>query len=179
MSHPAFEEFVGFLNSRRARYLIVGAYAVAHHGFPRATVDLDVWVKPSVDNARRVLGALADLYRGHDFGILPERLAARDKILTFGEKPVQVDVITSIGGVPDFDEAWRHGAVGAFGGVRCRYISLEDLIRAKAAVVNRPGREDKGDERDLRVLRKALERQRTKRAATPTSRGAPRRKRRE
>ena len=64
MAHPGFEEFIASLNERGVRYLVIGAHAVAFHARPRAAKDLDLFVAPTVANARRLLAALADFFGG-------------------------------------------------------------------------------------------------------------------
>ena len=101
---PDFDEFIGCLTAHGVEFVIVGAYALAHHGAPRFTGDLDVLIRPSVENAERLLEAL------RTFGfpvtdLTPAAVADRHKLLEMGVPPIQIHVMSSISGV-EWDEAW-------------------------------------------------------------------------
>src|SRR5258708_32883638 len=91
-------EFVALLNSNRVEYLIVGAFAVAHHGFPRYTRDLDILVRPRADNAWRTLEALTQFGFGA-LGIRSEDLESPGKVVQLGIPPNRIDLLTSISGL--------------------------------------------------------------------------------
>jgi hypothetical protein len=133
VAYPDFEEFIESLNARRARYLIVGAYAVGFHVRPRATKDIDVWVGPTPANAVRVRAALVDFLGSDAPGITLEKLVSPRTLVVLGVAPVRIDILTSIQGVPSFEAAWRRRAEGRFGAARTHYIALADLLRAKEA----------------------------------------------
>ena len=126
-----FKEFLRLLNANRVDYLLVGGYAVGLHGYPRATVDLDIWVRASPENADRVLHALSD------FGFsVPELEAALfidpSSVVRFGVPPFRIEVMTSIDGVRY--EPCRDRAVEFdMDGVTVPVISLEDLKTNKRA----------------------------------------------
>jgi hypothetical protein len=126
-----FVEFLRLLNEHRAEYLVVGGYAVGHHGYVRATADLDVWIRGTSENAERV----ADALRGFGFD-LPEVTAdlflSRDRIIRLGEPPVQLEIHTSLSGV-DFDECWPEREVVEWHGVSTNLIGLEKLKLNKRA----------------------------------------------
>ena len=110
---------------------MVGGYAVAFHGQPRFTKDIDVFVEPSSDNAERLLAALAD------FGFAGLGLTAVDfttpgRVVQLGIAPNRVDLLTAIDGVT-FEEAWTRRVAGRFGSQEVDYIGLKDLIRNKQA----------------------------------------------
>lgn len=92
---PLFAEFLSALVQRKVRFLIVGAYALAAHGRPRTTDDFDVWVEPTLANARRVVAALSDFgypaYRKH-----VTEFTTLDRMTHLGTRPFQIDVMTSI-----------------------------------------------------------------------------------
>ena len=128
-----FRDFVAELLRSGARFLIVGAHAVAVHGVPRATVDLDVWIDASPDNARKLWTALAA------FGAPLESLALResdfiqpDTVIQLGVPPYRIDVLTSLSGV-GFGEAWPDRIEADFAGVLAPFIGREALIRNKRA----------------------------------------------
>ncbi len=97
-------EFSSALIARRVRFVVVGGHAVAGHGEPRLTEDLDVFVEPTAANARRLREALVDFGFGH---VAPtaEELATPDKIFMLGRKPWRIDILTGIDGVT-FARAW-------------------------------------------------------------------------
>lgn len=126
-----FKELLGCLNARGVDYMIVGGYAVAFHGAPRFTGDLDVWVKPDAGNASRVLAALADFGLG-SLNLQEADFISSERVVQLGVPPVRVDIITSISGV-----AWERAAErrvrGTYGGIEAPYISRDDLLANKKA----------------------------------------------
>ena len=112
----AFSEFLASLNASGVDYLVVGAYALAFHGAPRNTLDLDLYLNPTRENARRFLAAL-DRFGFGSLGIRPEELTVPNRILQLGRTPVRIDVMTSISGVR-WKTAWRGRVVGRYGPVR-------------------------------------------------------------
>jgi hypothetical protein len=105
--NPDFRDLLAEFNAHEVEYLVVGGHALAAHGHVRATKDLDVWVRPTADNAPRVLRALGT------FGAPLQDLSEKDLtvpglILQIGLPPVRIDVITAIDGV-GFDLAWPEG----------------------------------------------------------------------
>lgn len=126
-----FRDLVAAFNARQVEFVIVGAFALAHHARPRATGDLDLWIRPTPENAERVLAALNDF----GFGSLP--LTAADilsgKVVQLGYPPVRVDLLTDLDGLTA-DEVWK-GRIGSrFGDQPASYLSRECLIRNKKAV---------------------------------------------
>jgi hypothetical protein len=99
-----WSEFLCALIAHRVRFVLVGGHAVAGHGEPRLTEDLDVFVEPTLANARRLRDALVDFGFGN---IAPpaEELAIPDRIVMLGRKPWRIDVLTGIDGVT-FAEVW-------------------------------------------------------------------------
>lgn len=144
-----FEEFIGALNDREVRYLVVGAHAVAYHARPRATKDLDVFVDPTEDNARRLLEALRAFFGGVDLGYSIQDVLDPKWVLQLGVPPVRIDILTELTGLDGFTAAWEARVDARFADVACHYLGLDELIRAKQAA-DRPQ-----DRADLVVLRKA------------------------
>jgi hypothetical protein len=97
-------EFIALLNSNEVEYLIVGAFAVAYHGYPRYTADLDVLIRSSEQNAHRVLKSLNEFGFGA-LGISKEDLLSSDRVIQLGVKPNRIDILSSISGI-SFDDAW-------------------------------------------------------------------------
>ena len=102
---PEWRDLIASLSSHRVRFLIVGAHALAAHGRPRATQDLDVFVDPTVANARRLGAALAE-YGYPALARQWKRFTERDRMATLGVEPLRIDLLTSISGVT-FRDAWR------------------------------------------------------------------------
>ena len=128
---PDFDEFVGCLARHDVRYLIVGGYALAAHGLPRATGDLDVWVMVDPDNARGVLSALVDFGFG-GVGLSAEDFLAPDHVVQLGYPPYRIDILTAIDGV-SFDDAWQRRLTIRAGDRDLHVIGREDLLVNKRA----------------------------------------------
>jgi hypothetical protein len=118
-------------NAAKVEYLVIGSYAVAVHGFPRGTVDMDLWVAINPDNADRVMAAL-ELF---GFGGLVERswLLKNDNVIRMGVPPYRIEISTGISGV-DFASCYARRFQAVIDGVETHVISLEDLkINKRAA----------------------------------------------
>jgi hypothetical protein len=138
-------EFVALLNSHQVEFLIVGAYAVAFHGYPRYTGDLDILVRPDTQNALRVQEVLVQFGFG-GLGIRVEDLAAPGKVVQLGVSPNRIDLITSITGVT-FEQAWDSRELAELDGVAVFFIGRTPLLRNKEST----GRaKDLGDAAELR-----------------------------
>jgi hypothetical protein len=110
---------------------VVGGYAVAFHGRPRFTKDIDVFVEPSLENAGRLIAALVDFGFG-SLGLTAADFSPPGQIVQLGAAPNRIDLLTTIDGVT-FEEAWLHRKSGPFGTETVDYIGLTDLIRNKQA----------------------------------------------
>jgi len=132
MLNPDFREMLSALSDAGAEYLIVGAYALAVHGVPRATGDLDFWIRATPDNAERVLAALA-AFGAPTADLSTDDLLAPDRVIQLGYPPVRIDLLTSIDGV-GFDEAWPARLETTVAGQRVNVIGRDDLIRNKRSV---------------------------------------------
>ena len=140
-----WREFLGLLNSNGVEYLIVGAFAVAFHGFARYTADLDLLVRPTEDNADRVLRALSEFGFGK-VGIQAADLCSLGMVVQLGVKPNRIDLLTAISGV-SFDQAWATRSEAELEGVATHFIGLAPLLRNK----EQTGRaKDLGDAEELR-----------------------------
>lgn len=112
-------------------YLVVGGYAVMAYAEPRYTKDLDVWVRPSPDNAPRVWAALAD-FGAPLQGVTVTDFATQGLVYQIGMAPVRIDILMSVDGL-GFEEAWERRVRLDFGGVEGWLISRKDLVRNKLA----------------------------------------------
>jgi hypothetical protein len=126
-----WSEFLCALISRRVRFVLVGGHAVAAHGEPRLTEDLDVLVEPTLANARRLREALVDFGFG-DIAPSAEELATPDRIFMLGRKPWRIDILTGIDGVK-FDEVWADRVEAAFVASPLFVIGRKALIANKRA----------------------------------------------
>lgn len=132
MLNADFRDMLSALSDARAEFLLVGAYAVAVHGLVRATADLDIWVRPSEENASRVWRAVARFGAPME-SIREEDFRAPGVVVQIGVAPRRIDLLTSIDGV-DFDEAWRERTVVDIEGLRVPVLSRRHLILNKRAV---------------------------------------------
>lgn len=124
-----YEDLLRAFSAEGVEFLIAGAYAVIHHTEPRFTRDIDVWVRPSRENALRVLQALAR-FGAPVSDLKPEDLCDLEMIFQIGVEPVRVDVLAGIPGL-EFEEAWKSAHTAHFGSVEVRVLGLESLRTAK------------------------------------------------
>lgn len=119
------------LNSKGVRYLVVGGWAVSHHGYPRATGDIDIWVSTESLNASRIVQTLLEF--GFPSGTVNVDLFQQpDQIVRMGVPPLRIEILTSISGV-SFEECFHQREIANLDGVDVSLISLKDLKRNKAA----------------------------------------------
>ena len=125
------KEFVELLNALDVRFLVVGAFAVAYHGYPRYTSDIDIFVEKSANNAELLIEAIHEFGFGH-IGLTKDDFMQKDKVIQLGVAPNRIDVMTFLSGV-SFEEAWSSREVGELGGISLPFISRDMLKRNKAA----------------------------------------------
>lgn len=128
---PEFSELLGFCLDREVRFLVVGGYAVAAHGHPRFTMDLDIWLMLDGSNADRLLQALDDFGFG-SLGLTVDDFAEPDQVIQLGYPPKRVDLLTGIDGV-DFDACWDRRSMIDIAGRAVPFISESDLKVNKRA----------------------------------------------
>ncbi|MCU0599300.1 MAG: hypothetical protein MUE70_08605 [Desulfobacterales bacterium] len=119
------------LSDEKVKFILVGAYALAAHGYPRATMDIDIWVMPSPQNAEAVLRAL------HRFGaplhnLTKEDLQMEGTIFQIGVAPRRIDIITAASGLR-FEETFQNSIPVNIEGIEFHIPSIDDLIRNKRA----------------------------------------------
>lgn len=124
-------EFIELLNSHGVEYLIVGGHAVAYHGHPRYTGDIDFFVRPSQENAARVVAAVA-AFGFAEAGFDVETFTEAEKVIQLGRPPNRIDILTSISGV-SFEDAWPGRVEAHLDGVRVWFIGRTALIANKRA----------------------------------------------
>ncbi|MBL8378946.1 MAG: hypothetical protein JNM79_13840 [Burkholderiales bacterium] len=131
MLNKDFKEFVELLASEKAEFLVVGGYALAAYGYPRYTGDLDIWLRPSIDNAKRVIAAL-DRFGFAGLGISLEDLTRPGSVIQLGYPPRRIDLLASIDGV-EFDDCIARREVFVLDGVAVPFIGLADFKTNKRA----------------------------------------------
>jgi hypothetical protein len=131
MLNEDYKDMLQALVAEKVEFLLVGAYAIAAHGYPRATMDIDIWVMPSPENADAVLRAV------HRFGAPLHNLAKadlekEDTIFQIGVAPRRIDIITSASGL-NFKEASSRATSIEIEGITVQIPCIADLIRNKRA----------------------------------------------
>ena len=126
------DSLLELFNGHKVEYMIVGAYALAYHGVPRFTGDIDIFAKPSIKNAQRILSALAD------FGFSSLNLTIEDfqnpaSVVQLGVPPVRIDILTSITGVT-WEEADNGKVCGLYGDISVHFLGREQYIANKRAI---------------------------------------------
>jgi hypothetical protein len=129
--NPHFRDMLAVLSAEKAEFLIVGAYALGVHGLLRLTGDLDIWVRPTPENAARVWRALVRFPAPLE-SMKVEDFCNPDVIFRMGLPPNQIDILMSISGV-SFDEAWTNRVQGEMEGVPVFVIGVQDQIQNKRA----------------------------------------------
>lgn len=131
-----FSEFIGFLSAHEVRFLVVGSYAVAVHGHPRYTGDLDVWVLVHHDNAERLLCALDDFGFG-SVGLTAADFMQPNRVVQLGYPPLRIDLLTSVDGVA-FDDCYANAS---------KFSSMRSWCRSSASPTCAATRQRVGDPR--------------------------------
>lgn len=126
-----FKEFIALLNKNEVQYLIVGGYAVAIHGYPRYTKDLDIWIALSPENADKILKVLDDFGFG-GLNLTAEDFTQPNQIIQLGFPPNRIDIITSLTGV-DFNNCYGTKLAVDFDGVKILIIDRINLKKNKLA----------------------------------------------
>ncbi len=129
--HKDLREFIGLLNSHGVDYLIVGGHAVAFHGYPRFTGDTDFFVRPTAENAERLMRAL-DAFGFGDIGLDIGTFTLPDKVVQLGRPPNRIDLLTSISGV-GFEAGWESRVAAELDGLPVWFIGREALLQNKRA----------------------------------------------
>ena len=135
-----WREFIGSLNSGEVEYLIVGAFALAFHGFPRYTGDIDILVRATPDNARKMAQVLSD-FGFASLGLSENDFLTPGHVIQLGLAPNRIDLLTSITGV-EFEYAWQHRIAAELDGVPVLFIDRESLIKNKKATGRTQDRAD-------------------------------------
>lgn len=125
-----WREFIECFNRNEVDYVLVGALAVAWHGYSRNTGDIDFLVRSSPENAAKIVAALAE-FGFSAVGLRAKDFESEDRIVQLGYEPNRIDVITKISGV-EFEEAWAGKVAGEIDGIPVNILGLDELLRNKA-----------------------------------------------
>ncbi|OIP64556.1 MAG: hypothetical protein CO150_03110 [Nitrospirae bacterium CG_4_9_14_3_um_filter_53_35] len=129
MLNEDYKDILQVLSDEKVRFLLVGAYAMAAHGYPRATMDIDIWVMPSPQNADAVLRALRR-FGAPLHNLTKEDLQKDGTIFQIGVAPRRIDIITAASGL-QFEETYRRSLSLNIEGIEVHILSIDDLIRNK------------------------------------------------
>jgi len=124
-------ELLKLLTAHHVDFMVVGGHAVAFHGYPRLTDDVGVLVRPTSENAGRILAALAEFVFGN-IGLTVGDFTADDRVIQLGRDPNRIDLLTRLWGV-DFDQAWDRRLSGTLDSVPVAILSRADLLTNKRA----------------------------------------------
>jgi predicted nucleotidyltransferase len=127
-----FKDLLALFNAHTVEYIIVGGYALAFHGAPRYTGDIDIYVKPDDKNAAAIMAALEEFGFG-SVGLSAEDFGRPGQVIQLGVPPVRVDIITSIAGV-SWGEAFSNRVSGKYGDIQVHYIGREQFIINKKTI---------------------------------------------
>lgn len=131
--NPDFQDFIRCLNESEVDYVLLGGYAVILHGYPRTTGDMDIWVKKTAENYRKLEKAFAAF--GMPMFDMTEANFINNQamnVFTFGVSPVSIDLMTEAKGL-DFETVFQHAEIHEVDGLQVRVVHFNDLIRAKMA----------------------------------------------
>ncbi len=126
-----FKEFFQLLNANDVRYMIVGGYAVAYHGYPRYTKDIDIWIWVNPENADKVVKTLRD-FGFESLGLQASDFLEAEIIIQLGYAPNRIDLIMGVPGV-NFEECYAKRVEEEIGGISLSFIDLENLKKSKQA----------------------------------------------
>ena len=131
--NPDFVEFLAALLSNEARFLVVGAHALAAHGVPRATGDIDIWFDRAPENADRVFRAMVEFGApAASMSTTAADLRAPDMVFQIGLPPRRIDLLTDVSGL-NFDEAWSRRIIHRLEGLEIPFLGRADLVQNKRA----------------------------------------------
>ena len=139
-----FEEFIELLNANNVEYLIVGAYAMAYYGVPRYTKDLDLYIRPTAENAAKIMQSLEQFGMGN-VGLQATDFCQEERVIQLGVAPIRIDLVTSIPGVI-WETAWANKSSVHYGDIPTFVIGRKEFVASKRAC----GREQ--DIADLKAM---------------------------
>jgi len=129
---PDFKDLLELFNANKVKYIIVGAYALAYHGAPRTTGDIDILVHPDRKNAQSILKAIKE-FGFSSINLSVDDFSVPDKVIQLGVAPNRIDIMTSITGV-SWEEADKGKKSGFYGNVPAKYLGIKQFIANKRAI---------------------------------------------
>ena len=128
---PHFSELLTLLEDNKVEYVIVGGYAMAYHGYPRFTKDIDIFYRNTPENIIKIRKALIEF--GFNDNDLPKSIFSESgNIIQFGVVPLRVDIINEIDGI-NFDDVYKNSVRGKYGEIEVNFIGRIELIKNKMA----------------------------------------------
>ena len=152
-----FADMLQALNDNDAQFMIVGAFAMAHFGYIRATGDIDIFIAPTMENSPRIFNALRQ-FGAPPIGAEISYFATEGNFLQIGNAPLRIDLITKIDGIK-FEDAVQSAETVKMGDIEVKVLSLADLIRNKATAART---KDLADAEELRRIEKMINNERKK-----------------
>ncbi|WP_434687407.1 DUF6036 family nucleotidyltransferase [Pseudanabaena minima] len=131
MLNQDFKEFIQLLNDNQVNYLVIGGYAVAIHGHPRYTKDIDIWIEISEENSQKIIAALTEFGFG-SLGLTAQDFQEPHQIIQLGYPPNRIDLITSPDGI-DFQTCYESKIEVMLDDIAVKFIDLDNLKRNKLA----------------------------------------------
>jgi predicted nucleotidyltransferase len=144
-----FKEFIALLNAKDVKYLVIGGYAVAFHGYPRYTKDIDVWVWLNEENALKVLEAIRAFGMSY-MNLVVDDFLNPETVVQLGMPPNRIDILTDLEEM-DFETCYAQRATTMVGDMEISFVGIEDLIKAK---LNAGRPQDKADVKKLNEQKK-------------------------
>lgn len=151
---PDFKEFIELLQKHEVEFLIVGGFAVALHGYPRFTDDLDILVRRHEINAKKVINALNE-FGFASLGLVEHDFLNDDMIVQLGYPPLRIDLLTSISGIDNYDELFANTFKIEANQMSLNIISLDDLIKNKDSTNRSIDKIDSAKLKKIRVKQNA------------------------
>jgi len=127
-----FREFIELLNSNNVKYLVVGGYAVAFHGYPRYTKDMDIWIWINENNAKKLIKTLEE-FGFSSLGLKKEDFLKPEYVIQLGYPPNRIDILTKISGL-EFEKCYKSRIKTNMDGITIDFINLENLKKNKKAI---------------------------------------------
>jgi hypothetical protein len=145
-----YKDMLQLFNKHDVKYLVIGAYAMGNYGYSRHTLDIDLWIEKSVENAKNIQKAFSEFPIPYEITV--DELNTDNFVLQIGLEPMRIDVLTDIDGVA-FSEAWDNRTNNSLFAEEINFIGLHELIKNKTAT-NRP--KDKYDVLELEKINKLI-----------------------
>jgi Nucleotidyl transferase of unknown function (DUF2204) len=144
-----FREFIALLNEKDVKYLVIGGYAVAYHGYPRYTKDIDFWVWLNQENAQKALDVIA-AFGMASMNLTIDDFLNKEAVIQLGYQPNRIDILTDLEDL-DFETCHAERSIASFEGLTVSFLDIDSLIKAK---LNAGRPQDKADVKKLREQKK-------------------------